>query len=62
MCLRSQEMTALARGLQFVQKSDGTNNTMTRDVVAVVGAESSTNSKQIAELLGLFEIPQVWLF
>ena len=29
------------------------------DMVAVVGAESSTNTKQLAELLGLFAIPQV---
>jgi len=29
------------------------------DFIAVIGAESSTNSKQLAELFGLFKLPQV---
>ncbi|XP_067936821.1 metabotropic glutamate receptor 2-like [Watersipora subatra] len=61
-----KENAALARGLQFIpqgeygigNKSHSAHQVM-NEVVAVVGAESSTNSKQLAELLGLFAIPQI---
>ena len=55
----------MAQGLQFIPKrrypEDKVQNVTKPkdDVVAVIGAESSTNSKQLAELLGLFQIPQV---
>ena len=65
MFLLLKETTALAQGLQFIPKrrypdDKVQNDTKPKDdVVAVIGAESSTNSKQLAELLGLFQIPQV---
>ena len=60
-----QETTALAQGLQLIPQSvdihsmEAPVGKRREDMVAVVGAESSTNTKQLAELLGLFAIPQV---
>ncbi|ESO83931.1 hypothetical protein LOTGIDRAFT_107939 [Lottia gigantea] len=59
----SKDTTAMVRALQFTQSSklnkEQPNELSSYDVIGVIGAESSRNTVQIADLLSLFKIPVI---
>ncbi|ESO83930.1 hypothetical protein LOTGIDRAFT_108603 [Lottia gigantea] len=58
----AKDTTAMARALHFTQTNSGRHDEdhlQAYNVVGVIGAESSRNSVQIADLLSLFQIPVI---